>query len=178
MHASPINAYEIVDRLREIHVGGCVAEEARFGSRRADLLVQEASGKTTIFEVKVTLQDFRRDTIARVQNLIEYVDRMVYVAPAGVIREKDIPAECGFWEYQDGELSVVRAAPEIPPVRDLPKSALVDKPLARVQRSGVTPLRAFRVTDEQWNAVTAYASREGVTNTEALRRAISSFFGV
>ena len=107
---------QITATLIDSHRGqGWRAEkEALFSPRRIDVLAISPGGCCVVgFEVKVSRTDFmaelsKPDKRGRVIRNCTY---FYFVAPEGLVDEAEIPAECGFLEYNAGEIEVSRWAP-------------------------------------------------------------------
>jgi len=66
--------------------------------RRIDGLLIGPRGQRTAIEVKVSRQDFLRETEAKRRPWIRCSHRFVYAAPKGLLRANEIPKGIGLWE--------------------------------------------------------------------------------
>lgn len=162
----PVNAFEIIDLLEESMPSQQLIREAKFERRRCDAYLVAADGRRTAVEVKVTRQDFNRDTTTKREFWWQRAHRAGYLVPAGIIRPDDVPTTHFLWVYEDGVIREAYAGIENPNPLPMPISAFEEQTsfITRTPRNGVTPVRAFRIDDELFDAVIDKARIAGVSN--------------
>lgn len=65
----------------------------------------------TAYEIKISRQDFKRDTAEKQREARLYSDRFFYVAPKGLLKKEDIPDWAGLIEFDGEKLRQVLRAP-------------------------------------------------------------------
>lgn len=75
--------------------------------RRIDALVA-VGGTLTAIEIKVSRQDFLRETDEKRAPWRALTHRFLYVAPAGIIKPEEVPKGCGLLEVPDRALYAVQ----------------------------------------------------------------------
>ncbi len=114
-----ITATQIIDALMAWAEDKVCASEVRFteyGTRADFFTIEPIGGKcnfrTTAYEVKVSRQDFLRDTHEKQMPALHYSDRFFYVTPPGLIDKKDLPAWAGLVEWDGKSFAVKRKPPK------------------------------------------------------------------
>ena len=91
-------------------LGVATLTEFTLGSgRRVDLIGFDRAGRTTIVEIKTSLEDFRCDR--KWPEYLAYCDRFYFAVPAGFPREI-LPHDCGLMVADGYEAAILREAPE------------------------------------------------------------------
>jgi hypothetical protein len=79
-------------------------------ARRIDFVIFESKTITAV-EMKISKNDFKRDTEQKRRPWQKVVNRFVYLTPAGMLTPEEIPDGCGLWEMQpDGTILSVKNA--------------------------------------------------------------------
>lgn len=101
---STITSDQILDALKKSHEKDIWFEELRLSSGfilqgRVDFLSlapSPAAGNRAIaYEVKISKSDFKRDTYDKQRGARLYSDQFYYIAPVGIIVNKDVPDWAG-----------------------------------------------------------------------------------
>jgi hypothetical protein len=93
------------------------ATEVRFSDHgtRADFFTIEPMAsvnfRTTAYEIKVTRQDFNRDTRQKQAAALQYSDRFFYVTPPNLIDKSELPEWAGLIEWNGKSFAVKRKPP-------------------------------------------------------------------
>ncbi len=141
MTASDIMALLMVRHAKDIAVEECPLEA--WGKLRADLWVLRPSWskpQVTIYEVKVTRQDFLRDDKHR--SYLDACNCLYFAAPRGVIKPEELSEECGLLEVaaSGGMLRTVKKAPYRVPTGDgmatVMKAVLMNRAIIGPSRYG------------------------------------------
>lgn len=96
---------------------GIWASELAFsgGARRCDFWTINANGSSgysaVAYEIKISRQDFRRDSHQKQREARLFSDRFYYVAPKDLISPNDLPDWAGLIEFADASLRTRIQAP-------------------------------------------------------------------
>jgi len=119
-----IAARDIVDALYAANEDKICCEELELlnGSRRVDFwtldVTASARFRAVSYEIKISIQDFKRDTEAKQARALEISDRFFYVAPKGLLSKAVIPDWAGLMEFDGKLLTVAKLAPRLPEKRN------------------------------------------------------------
>ncbi len=86
-----------------------LTEFTRGSGRRVDLIGFDRAGRTTIVEIKTSVEDFRGDR--KWPEYLAYCDRFYFAVPTGFPREV-LPGDCGLMVADGYEAAILREAPE------------------------------------------------------------------
>lgn len=112
-----ITAKTIVEVLTAWSSDAIWASELDFftGKRRIDfwtMVPMKSRGfLATAYEIKVSREDFRRDTDEKQSGALVFSDRFYYVTPPGLLAKADLPAWAGLLECDGQRLTTIRRAP-------------------------------------------------------------------
>lgn len=85
------------------------------GARRCDFWTISPNGsagyKAVAYEIKVSRQDFKRDTAIKQREARLFSDLFYYVTPPGLIRREEVPEWAGLIEFDGQHLSYRLQAP-------------------------------------------------------------------
>lgn len=110
---------EILEALQRRADNLIWATEPRLGpkNRRIDfwsLSPHQGKGHVaTSYEIKVSRQDFKRDTPAKQREARLYSDQFYYVAPTGLIKPGEIPDWAGLQEWDGSRFKFTLHAPNL-----------------------------------------------------------------
>lgn len=122
-----ITAKDIVDALTSLHLDKiCVVEldlaPGTRDNRRVDFWTLEVAAsklfRTVGYEIKVSRQDYRRDSEEKQRQALSISDRFFYVAPKGMLGKEEIPSWAGLMEFDGHVFNVAKRAPKLPAKED------------------------------------------------------------
>lgn len=112
-----ITASTIVDVLTAWSSDAIWASELDFftGKRRIDFWtlvpIRSRGFLATAYEIKVSREDFRRDSDQKQSGALAFSDRFYYVTPPGLLTKSDLPSWAGLMECDGERLNSVCRAP-------------------------------------------------------------------
>jgi len=94
-------------------------------TRRIDGLLY--TGKKLIaIEVKISVEDFKRETPSKRAPWEKVTHQFVYATPEGLLKPEDIPSHCGLWEVQEnGIVKITKRAKVNKTIQPMPQQVLV-----------------------------------------------------
>lgn len=107
------------------------------GSVRPDVFALKRSFNidATIYEVKVSMSDFRADvTAGKWLAYRQYAGRIYFAAPAGLLSKADVPQGCGLIIHDDAKGWRSVRKPTVAPQPDLPSSVWIKLLLDGIER--------------------------------------------
>jgi len=114
-----ITADHILDALVAANAKKIWATEVPFrgSTTRIDFWTLETTAsagfRTTSYEIKVSRQDYKRDTDEKQAGAIRHSDRFFYVTPPGLLTKAEIPDWAGLLEWDSEAWSVIKRAPKL-----------------------------------------------------------------
>jgi hypothetical protein len=127
-----ISADDILDALVAISSEKIWATEVPFrgSTTRIDFWTLQptasAGFRATSYEIKVSKQDFKRDTAEKQAGALRHSDRFFYVTPPNLISKSDVPEWAGLLEWNGKTWSVVKRAPKLEKAKEPGWGLLVD----------------------------------------------------
>ncbi len=112
-----MKAGEILEGLIAVSSDSIWASELAFfsGMRRIDFFTMQPIAsqrfRTSSYEIKISVADFRRDSAKKQEGALKWSDRFWYVTPPGLLSKADIPEWAGLQEFDGSRFKVVRKAP-------------------------------------------------------------------
>lgn len=108
----------ILDALKALAFDHIWASElAFFGTeRRIDFWTlqpaRSAGFRATAYEIKVSREDFRRDSEEKQSGALRFSDRFFYVTPPGMLTKADLPTWAGLMEWDGKRFAMIRRPPK------------------------------------------------------------------
>lgn len=99
---------DIIEFYKDYEVADSIPDDwsPEPSSRRIDGLLY-TNKKLIALEVKISVQDFKRETPAKRAPWEKVTNQFVYVTPEGLLNIDDIPKNCGLWEVRDNGAVIV-----------------------------------------------------------------------
>jgi len=114
-----ITADHILDALVAANSEKIWATEVPFrgSTTRIDFWTLETAAsagfRATSYEIKVSRQDYKRDTEEKQAGALRHSDRFFYVTPPGLLKKADIPEWGGLMEWSGETWRVIKRAPKL-----------------------------------------------------------------
>jgi len=178
--SSAINAHEMLDALELQRTGYILFREARISptsQNRIDGLLLGSDGSKVAVEAKVTRQDYLKESPRKRAGWLEATHHFVYLTPKGLLRRVEVPADCGLWEYEAGNITEKVSPPLNASPGPLSDISFQSGRESRYERRGETPLRSFRIPDALWLLVKQKADSEGLSASEVVRAGLAEYVG-
>lgn len=127
-----ITADNILDALVATNTEKIWATEVPFrgSTTRIDFWTLEptasAGFRATSYEIKVSPQDYKRDTAEKQAGALRHSDRFFYVTPPGLLKKADIPDWAGLMEWNGQAWRVVKRAPKLEKAQEPGWGLIVD----------------------------------------------------
>lgn len=127
-----LTADHILDALVSISGDKIWATEVPFrgSTTRIDFWTLEptrsAGFRATSYEIKVSRQDFKRDSEEKQAGALRHSDRFIYVTPPGLLTKLDVPSWGGLLEWDGATWRVVKRPPRLSKAEEPGWGLLVD----------------------------------------------------
>lgn len=72
-------------------------------TEKPDALVMNSSGKTLLYEIKMSHSDFKADFNKEARRTPMFGDKRYYVCPWGIIPINEVPYDWGLYYYKDNK---------------------------------------------------------------------------
>lgn len=146
---------------RSQNCGLVFAEMSTYATENPDLIGWcRRTKRTTLIEVKVSRNDFRRDPKKRAHQLERLMgSRRYYLTPEHLVMPNDLPADHGLLYVEDGAIRVSKPAPD----RDLDAAAIADE--TTMLLSAIRRLQLGSQFDHEsgrWESMVARKKRQGL----------------
>ena len=77
-------------------------------TEKPDALVLNSSGKSTLYEIKMSHSDFKADFNKECRKEPMFGDKRYYVCPEGVIPEDEVPPDWGLYYYKKNKFYLIK----------------------------------------------------------------------